>query len=140
MTIISNVEIDRPLARVMELMADAANSKKWMHDLESYVPAKNGHNAQLSFKNGAVSMIFTLSPLPSGEPNELHSKLEGKNMTINTVAYFRSISPQKTALRFEQDFEFRGLGKIMGLVARPAIEKQQNKHMQDFKSFAESES
>jgi hypothetical protein len=140
MKLVTLIVIDRPLAEVKALMADASNSTKWMHDLESYVPAEDGHDAQLAFKNRGTSMVFTVSPLPSSRPNELRSKLTGKDLAIVAVAHFKTIAALKTELRFEQEFTFKRMGKLLSFIARPAMQKQQQKHMRDFKYFVEDQS
>lgn len=137
MKIVSRVHIDRPLKVAMALMADSAHTSKWMHDLASATPPSAGRPAQLTFKHGQRNTVFDLYPLPSSQSNELCSKLEGRSVTIVTKAQFSAVAA-KTELTFTQDFRFKGLGKVLAFIVRPAIHKQQQKHMQDFKDFVEN--
>lgn len=134
MTIKSEITIDLPLKDSMSLMAEPGSSKHWMHDLVLTEQVPNG-DSKLTFKNG---MIFTLSPLPVQNSNELRSTLKNKSLNIVTVAKFSQLTPHKTRLSFVQEFTFNGFGRFISFALKNSIKKQQQQHMLGFKQFAET--
>ncbi len=143
MKLVSQIDIDRPIDVAKRLMADPANSKKWMADLEAYEPLSGkpgqpGSTARMTFRSGRSTMAFVVTAKASDAADTLRSTLEGPNMTIETVGRFETLGSAKTRYTFEQDFIFKGPAKLFGFIMRGAIKKQQEQHMQGFKRFAES--
>ena len=144
MKIVSEVTINCPLAKLKVLVADPGNNKHWMEDLTTYEPLSGkpgqpGSTARLVFGSGRSEMEFTLTTQKASTLNELRATLENPRMTIGSVSYLTAITPKQTKYRFEQNFAFKGLvGKLMGLLARGPIAKQQQKHTQALKQFAEN--
>lgn len=68
----------------------------------------------------------------------LAADLDSPMMHISTKATFVALSATKTQYTSEQDFHFKSfMGRLMGLLGRSAIRKQQQRHAEGFKRFAE---
>jgi hypothetical protein len=72
-------------------------------------------------------------------PAEAHLNLEASNVTVSVKGTFVGISSDKTRLRSEEVFSFKGLlNKIVGLLAQRSIKRAHRRHMEAFKRFAEA--
>lgn len=138
------VEINRPRAQAAELLADPANSPKWMDDLERWEPISGergmpGSKYRLVPKKG--DMIFEATVIARDLPDDLRLTLQASNVTVSVTSRLIAISAQKTRLVSEEVFRFQGfMPKLLGLFAGPAIRKVHRRHMEAFKRFAESSS
>jgi Polyketide cyclase / dehydrase and lipid transport len=135
------LEIDLPQEELASLFADPTLNTKWMHDIERYEPVSGqpgapGSKYRLVSKQGDMTFVATV--ISNDLPNESRLRLDNDNVTVSITATYMAISPQKSRLVSEEEFEFRGLvGKIGGFFARSAIHKAHREHMESFKRFAE---
>ena len=96
-----------------------------------------GSTARYVFKNGKRAMTFTARIISADLPNELRSTLDSPMVHIEAVARLEAVSDTKTRYTFEQNFSFNGLGnKLLGLLASGSIKRQQKRHVEGFKQFA----
>ena len=123
-----SITIDKPVDEVVALFDNVDNMKKWMEGLESFehisgTPGEVGAKSRLKFKMGKreIEMIETIT---------------ANNIVKNS---FEPLSGNKTKYSTEQEFQFKGFMKLMGLLMPGAFKKQSMKYLQDFKAFAESQ-
>jgi len=136
--------IDKPQAPLAALLADPTKNKHWMKDLKNYEPISGmpgtvGAKSRLVFKNGKQQMVFTATMTTKNLPTTTTIVLESKMVQVTAVSRFIKLSDSQTRYVSDQQFQFKGaVNKLLGFFVQGAIKKQQHKHMEDFKHFAES--
>ncbi len=71
-------------------------------------------------------------------PAETRLALVAPNTSVSVKASLCKVSEERTKLISEETFHFPGLfGRIIGVVAAPAIKRAHRRHMESFKRFAE---
>ena len=137
------VEINKPLDRVIELFDNADNLTKWMEGLISFeavsgVPGQPGAKSRLLFKmnNRQMEMIETITV--RNLPHEFSGTYEAKGVFNIVKNRFEKISDTKTKYISEQEFQFKGFMKLIAFMMPGAFKKQSMKYMNDFKRFVEN--
>jgi hypothetical protein len=138
----SEIEIDKPIGKVIELFDNPNNLSEWMDGLQSFeplsgIPGQPGAKSRLRFKMGKreIEMIETITV--RNLPEEFTGTYEAKGVFNIVKNYFRPIDENKTKYVTEQEFEFKGFMKIIGAVMPGAFKKQTKKTLVDFKNFVE---
>jgi carbon monoxide dehydrogenase subunit G len=139
----TEIEINLPRQRVIELFDNPDNMAKWMEGLESFEhisgePGQVGAKSRLHFKMGKreIEMIETVTV--RNLPDELTGTYEAKGV-FNIVKNRFVEKGEKTMYITEHEFQFKGLlMKFFGLLMPGAFKKQSMKYLLDFKRFAES--
>ena len=138
-----SITIDKPVNEVVALFDNVGNMKKWMEGLESFepldgTPGEVGAKSRLRFKMGKreIEMIETITA--KNLPEEFTGTYEAKGVFNIVRNSFEPLPGNKTKYTTEQEFQFKGFMKLMGLLMPGAFKKQSMKYLQDFKAFAES--
>ena len=136
------IEIEAPREKVAALFADPTNGARWMEDTDyqplSGTPGAVGSEYRLTQKDG--SLTFTATVAARELPDRVVLNLASESVEVVVTVTFASLGSRKTQLTSEEVFRFRGaMGKVMGLMARPAIAKAHRRQMESFKQFAEAE-
>ncbi len=139
-----SITIDKPVNEVVALFDNVDNMKKWMNGLESFepldgTPGEVGAKSRLRFKMGKreIEMIETITA--KNLPEEFTGTYEAKGVFNIVRNSFEPLLGNKTKYTTEQEFQFKGFMKLMGLLMPGAFKKQSMKYLQDFKAFAESQ-
>lgn len=137
-----DIEINKPIDKVVELFNNPANMKEWMEGLISFehlsgTPGKVGAKSKLKFKTGNREMEMTETVTVRNLPHEFSGIYEAKGVYNIVKNKFVSVSNNKTILTNEQEFQFKGFMKIVAFVMQGAFKKQSLKYMAAFKTFAE---
>ncbi len=138
------IDINLPIEKVVELFDNPANMKKWMEGLEqvehiSGTPGMPGAKTKLFFNMGKrkVEMIETIKV--RNLPEEFSGTYEANGVLNIASNRFESIGNNKTKYITDQEFQFKGMMKLMGLLMPGAFKKQTQKYLESFKMFAENE-
>ena len=128
---------------MVALFDDADNMDQWMDGLQSFEPissnpGQDGAKSKLRFKMGKreIEMIETI--LVRNLPHEFSCTYEAKGVFNIVKNRFEKISDIKTRYITENQFQFKGFMKIIGLLMPGAFKKQSYKYLEAFKKFAES--
>lgn len=138
------IEINQPREKVIELFDNPNNMGKWMEGLQSFehisgTPGQPGAKSRLRFKIGKRDMEMIETVLVRNLPDEFSGSYEARG-TLNLVTNrFVKISDQKTKYINEQDFQFKGIMKIIAWLMSGAFKKQSMKYLVAFKKFAEEQ-
>lgn len=139
-----SITIDKPVNEVVALFDNVDNMKKWMEGLESFepldgTPGEVGAKSRLRFKMGKreIEMIETITA--KNLPEEFTGTYEAKGVFNIVRNSFEPLPGNKTKYTTEQEFQFKGFMKLMGLLMPGAFKKQSMKYLQDFKAFAENQ-
>lgn len=137
------VNINKPVNKVVELFITQENLFKWMPGLKNLEliegeRGKPGSKTKLLFDmNGKkMEMIETLHK--SNLPEEFTATFEAKGVVNNQTTSFEKIDENNTRYISDNEFIFSGFMKILSLMPG-AFKKQSMKYLEAFKEFAENE-
>jgi uncharacterized membrane protein len=137
----SEVTIDLPRQRVIELLGDRDNLAQWQTGLRSYElligeEGQVGARARLvrDMMGRRIEMIETV--ISRDLPDAFTSTYETKGVLNRVQNRFYEITPEKTRWVMESELTISGGMAILGGVIRGAIEKQTVDQMRRFKAFA----
>lgn len=140
----TEIEINQPLDRVIELFDNPDNMDKWMEGLQSFetisgTPGQPGAKSRLKFQMGKreIEMIETITV--RNLPEEFTGTYEAKGVFNIVKNHFESLPENKTKYTTEHEFQFKGFMKLFGLLMPGAFKKQSLKYLTDFKNFAEGQ-
>jgi carbon monoxide dehydrogenase subunit G len=140
----TEIEINKPVEKVIELFDNPENMKKWMNGLQSFEPLSGkagqpGAKSKLIYKMGnhEIEMIETITV--RNLPDEFSGTYEAKGVFNIVKNSFISISDNTTKYLTENEFQFKGFMKIIALLMPGAFKKQSLKYLIDFKNFVESQ-
>ena len=140
----TEIDINQPVNKVVELFDNPDNMKEWMEGLQSFetisgTPGEEGAKAKLKYKMGKreIEMIETITK--RNLPDEFTGTYEAKGVFNIVNNRFIPIGDNKTKYVTEQEFQFSGFMKMMGMFMPGAFKKQSLKYMNAFKEFAEKQ-
>jgi uncharacterized membrane protein len=138
----SEIEINSPINKVIELFDNPDNMGKWMKGLQSFEPISGkpgqvGAKSRLKFKMGKreFEMIETITV--RNLPDEFSGTYDAKGVFNIVKNRFISLPGNRTKYISEQEFRFSGFMKIIGFFMPSAFKKQSMKYLSDFKNFVE---
>lgn len=138
----TEIEINLPVARVIELFDDPENLKHWQPGLKSFehlsgTPGQPGAKSKLLFQMGnrEIEMIETVTV--RNLPQEFSGTYEADGVFNIVKNYFVPIDENRTKYISEQEFQFKGFMKIMGWLMPGMFKKQSQVFLENFKNFAE---
>lgn len=140
----SEIEINSPLEKVVELFDNPDNMCQWMEGLLSFEPLSGepgqpGAKARLKFLMGKreIEMIetITLRNLPA----EFTGTYEANGVFNIVKNSFSPLPDNRTLYETEQEFRFSGFMKIIAFLMPGAFRKQSVKYLEAFKHFVETQ-
>lgn len=138
----TEIDINLPVARVIELFDDPENLKHWQPGLKSFehlsgTPGQPGAKSKLLFQMGKreIEMIETVTV--RNLPQEFSGTYEADGVFNIVKNYFVPIDENRTKYISEQEFQFKGFMKIMGWLMPGMFKKQSQVFLENFKNFAE---
>ena len=136
------VEINKPIARVVELFDNPENMKQWMEGLQSFEaisgkPGWPGARSRLKFRMGNRSMEMIETVTVRNLPHEFTGTYE-MNGIVNIVKNkFERVNDTTTRYISEQEFRFKGMMRFIAMLMPNAFKKQSMKLLESFKNFVE---
>jgi hypothetical protein len=141
----TELTIDLPRDRVIELFDNPDNLPKWQPGLKSFEfisgeLGKPGAKSRLFYDTGGrnVEMIETIEV--RALPDEFTATYETNGVWNWVSNRFYEEGPQKTRWELDTEFRFSGIWKIVSLFMRGLFPKQSLENMENFKRFAENNS
>lgn len=138
------IEINKPVARVVTLFDNPENLKQWMPGLLSFeplsgTPGQPGAKSKLKFqmRKREIEMIETVTV--RNLPAEFSGTYEAKGVFNVVKNSFLPAGQDKTRYVTEQEFQFSGFMKLMGFLMPGAFKKESMKYLHNFKKVAESQ-
>lgn len=138
----TEIDVNLPVARVIELFDDPENLKHWQPGLKSFehlsgTPGQPGAKSKLLFQMGnrEIEMIETVTV--RNLPQEFSGTYEADGVFNIVKNYFVPIDENRTKYISEQEFQFKGFMKIMGWLMPGMFKKQSQVFLENFKNFAE---
>lgn len=139
----TEIEINLPVAKVIELFDDPENLKHWQPGLKSFehisgVPGQVGAKSKLLFQMGKREMEMIETITARNLPQEFSGTYEVDGVFNIVKNYFVPIDENRTKYISEQEFQFKGFMKIMGWLMPGMFKKQSQTFLENFKNFAEN--
>jgi hypothetical protein len=137
------LQINLPQARVAELFSNPRNTTRWMHDIDRIEVVSGelgapGSEYRLVPKKG--NMVFVATVLGRDLPKQSRLRLDSPTIVVSVTGTFQPLSATKTLLVSSEVFGFKGVvPTIFGFLAWFAIRKAHRRHIEAFKTFAETQ-
>lgn len=141
----TQIDINKPIDKVIELFDNPDNLKLWMQGLQSFEhlsgePGQPGAKSLLKFKMGKREMEMIETITVRNLPEELSGTYEMHNTLNNMKVSFVKLTEDKTRYFYESQFEFGSLGmKVFAFLTPGMFKRQSMKYLESFKKFAESQ-
>ncbi|MAS36706.1 MAG: hypothetical protein CL610_22065 [Anaerolineaceae bacterium] len=140
----TEITINLPRQRVIELFDDPDSLQKWQPGLKSFEhlsgePGQPGAKSKLVYDmNGRkIEMIETITRRDL--PDEFSGTYDAPGVHNVIVNRFYEAGPNQTRWVTENEFNFNNLlMRLMGMLMPGSFRKQTQQNMNDFKAFAES--
>lgn len=138
----TEVMIDLPRSRVLELFDDPDNLPKWQKGLRSVEPLEGspgmpGAKTRLVYDQEGRKVDITETVIARNLPDELSVLYEMQGVKNRAVNRFYEVERGMTRWVMTNEFKFSGLMAVAALVMRRAFPRQTLKDMKRFKVFAE---
>ena len=140
----TEIDINLPVNKVVELFDNVDNLYKWQPELVSFEhlsgeAGEPGAKSKLKYKMGKreVEMIETITE--RNLPEVFAGTYEAKGVFNHVANQFVSLSENKTKWIADSEFKFSGIMYCMAPFMTGAFKKQTWKYFEQFKEFVESE-
>ena len=138
----SSIEIELPIDEVVAKYDNEENLYKWMEGLQSIehlsgTPGEPGATSKIVFQMGKrrIEMIETV--VRRNPPEDFTMTYDAKGVHNIVKTSFEKISDNVTKCINDQEFQMKGMMKIMAILMPGAFKKQSMKILTAFKNFAE---
>jgi hypothetical protein len=138
----TEITINKPIEKVIELFDNTDTLKHWQRGLVSFeplsgTPGQPGAKSKLLFDmNGRkIEMIETITV--RNLPDEFSGTYEAKGVFNVVKNHFTAVDPNTTKIVSEQEFEFKGFMKVIAALMPGSFKKASDQYLTDFKAFAE---
>lgn len=143
MKITSEVIINRPRNRVVELITNPANTAKWQSGVKSIELLSGekdqvGATSRVVFEFNGFQLEVVETVIKRSPPDTFSSSFEARGVKNTVVNRFYEIGPNRTRWVMDNAFHFGGVASVAGLFLRPVISQQTTQSMNRFKVFAEA--
>ncbi len=138
------IEINKPVSKVVELFDSVDNMYKWMEGLEKFEPISGkpgevGAKSKLTFKMKRRTLEMVETVTVKNLPKEFSGTYDAKGVHNIVKNLFHELPGGKTRYVTEQEFQFKGFMKLLGFLMPGMFKKQTMKHLKAFKNFVESQ-
>ena len=139
----SDIIINQPVDKVVELFDNADNLKEWMTGLLSFEhlsgeAGQPGAQSKMVFQRGKGKMVMIETITKNNLPEEFSAEYEVQGTHNIQQNHFKAVTETSTQWVSHTEFKFGSLGlKFMGLIMPSAFKKQTLVFMKNFKDFAE---
>ena len=138
----TEITINLPRPKVIELFDSTENMYRWQEGLKSFKhmdgePGQEGGRSKLVYEGRRGDLQMTETITKRNLPDEFHGTYEAKGVYNEMFNYFIEAGPDKTTWRTVSVFRFRGLMVLMAPFMKSAFTGNTLLNMERFKTFAE---
>lgn len=138
----TEVIINLPRSRVIELFDSTENMYKWQPGLKSFEhldgqPGQEGARSKLIYEGRKGDLVMTETISKRDFPEEFHAKYESRGVYNEMYNYFKEQDLNTTLWTTESIFNFKGLMALMAPFMKSAFTNNTLLSMERFKTFAE---
>ena len=139
----TEVIINLPRSRVIELFDNTENIYKWQQGLKSFEtisgnPGQEGARSSMVYESRKGDLNMTETITKRNFPDEFHTIYESRGVYNEMYNYFSEVETNKTIWRTESVFKFRGFMALMAPFMKTAFSSNTLLNMEHFKTFAEN--
>ncbi len=140
----TNITIEAPRERVIELLDNAENMKHWQKGLVSYEllggdPGREGAKMKLNYKFGKRDMEMVETIVKYDFPEFFDATYETKGVCNLVKNRFTEDANGHTVWHSDCEFKFSGFMRIMSwFMPTSMFKKQSCLFLEDFKAFVEN--
>lgn len=139
----SEVIIELPRDRVIELFDSTENLHKWQVGLKSFTaisgePGKEGAMSEMVYEGRKGDLAMTETITRRNFPDEFHAVYKARGVYNEMYNYFLMSDNGKTIWRTTSVFRFRGLMALMAPFMKSAFMNNTIMSLERFKAFAEN--
>lgn len=138
----TEVNINLPRSKVIEIFDSTENLSKWQPGLKSFEhisgqPGQEGAISKLVYEGRKGDLVMTETITKRKFPDEFHALYEARGVYNEMYNYFKELDEDRTIWRTESVFKFRGLMALMAPFMKSAFTNNTLLNMERFKTFAE---
>ncbi len=139
----TEITINLPRLRVIELFDNVENMYKWQEGLKSFKvvsgdPGREGSRSEMVYEGRKGDLVMTEIITKRDFPDEFHAIYKARGVYNEMYNYFLEMKGDETTWRTFSVFRFRGLMSLMAPFMKPAFTKNTLLNMERFKTFAEN--
>lgn len=138
----TEVTINLPRTKVIELFDSTDNMYKWQEGLKSFEPVsgnpgQEGAQSKMVYEGRKSDLVMTETITRRSFPDEFHAVYKARGVYNEMFNYFTDIEGNKTLWRTVSIFKFSGLMALMAPFMKGAFKNNTLLSMERFKSFSE---
>jgi uncharacterized protein YndB with AHSA1/START domain len=138
----SEVVINRPRGRVLELMTNPENTPQWQPGIQSIKLLSGeedrvGARSRVVFETHGIRLEMIETIVERNPPDGFVSTFEARGVKNLVANRFYEEGPGKTRWVMDNSFEFSGLMSFAAVFIHDLLAKQTLESMKRFKTFAE---
>ena len=138
----TEVSINLPREKVIELFDNTENMYKWQPGLKSFEhvsgqPGQEGAFSNLTYEGRKGDLLMTETIIKRDFPDEFHGVYEARGVYNEMYNYFEDTAEHVCTWRTVSIFKFRGLMALMAPFMKSAFSNNTLLNMERFKKFAE---
>ena len=138
----TEITINLPITRVIELFDSTENMYKWQEGLKSFEhlsgePGQEGAKSSMVYEARKGELPMTETIISRNLPDEFHALYEAKGVYNEMYNYFIEEGQDRTIWRTVSVFRFRSLMALLAPFMRSAFTSNTLLSMERFKTFAE---
>lgn len=139
----TEVTIDLPRTKVVDLFDDPNTLSKWQQGLQSMEhisgePGKTGAVTRLVYNEGGRTIEMKETIIERDLPETFSATYDANNVHNVIVNHFYQDGPKKTRWVMENEFQFSGFMRIFAFFMGGSFRRRTAEDMERFKKFAES--
>ena len=140
----AEVEIEKPLGLLVDLIQDPDCTLQWLEGLISVKHVSGefrqpGAVSDVVFESAAGRMQIKETVLRNELPEYYMIRYDGQGYVSFSNYSFEVLSDSRTKFTMKQEVELKGALKLAGGLVRPKVRKQLKRSAESFKSFAEAQ-
>src|SRR5262245_17064606 len=134
----SEIVIDLPRSRVIELFDNPANIPLWQPGLASFepvsgTPGQPGAKSRLTYKQGNREIVLIETVTVRNLPDEFSGTYEAKGIFTAVKNRFTALDDRRTRWQVENESRFSGVMKLMSWIMPGVFKKESRKLLVQFK-------
>lgn len=140
----SEVEIEKPIDKLTELIQDPDCTLQWLEGLRSVEHISGefrqpGAKSRVVLDSVAGKMVILETVLRNDLPETYRIRYDGQGYVSFSNYSFEVISENRTKFTMSQEVELKGALRLMQGIVRSKVRQQLQRSAESFKRFAENQ-
>lgn len=140
----SEIDIDKPIGQLVEIIQDPECTIKWLDGLRSVKHVSGeyrqpGSKSKVVFDSPAGRLLITETIIRNELPEQYVIRYDGQGYVSYSNYQFEKLSGDSTRFIINQQVELRGALKLAGGLLKGTMSRQLKKSTASFKRFAENQ-